>query len=358
MAPNEDLVKEQDQSYEITDLQNQPSALAVVTKAEVDMQITTAHTYPRSLSDYSKKAMAMLTMNEEIASECFYVLPRAGKTIEGPSVRLAEIVASAYKNMRYGGRVVGEDAENVIAQGVCHDLENNVAVTMEVKRKILDRNGRRYNADMVTVTGNAASSIAMRNAIFRIVPKVLWLPLYEKARKVAKGDEKTFEVRREATLVGFERLGAPRKKVFDYLKIKGVEDMTSDHLITLIGIGNAIKSGEATIADFDKHEEPSTPREMPAAKSEPSPEPKEAAKETKAAAPAPAAANGMFDSNDPDPFLAPAEINQFWDKAFAANWKKSEVMQFLKKDFKVDAIKDLRRSQAKSALDAIQQAKD
>jgi hypothetical protein len=251
MAENKSAIVEQEKSYEIQDLQNSGSALSTITKVEIDTQIATAHAYPRSLEKYQKKAMAMLALNEEIAEECFYVIPRAGKTIEGPSVRLAEIVAAAYGNLRSGARVVAEEAEFVVAQGVCHDLENNVAVTFEIKRRITDQRGYRYNSDMIGVTGNAATSIAFRNSVFRVVPKALWRGLYEHARKVAKGDEKTFEVKREATLIGFEKLKVPRKKIFKYLGIEGVADMTAEHVITLIGIGNAIKNGEATIADLE-----------------------------------------------------------------------------------------------------------
>jgi len=246
------IEKTQEIDYEVTNLENTGSALATITKAEIDVQISTAHAYPRSLTNFRNKSMTMLMMNQEVAAECFYVIPRGGKTIEGPSVRLAEIVAAAYGNLRSGARVVAEEADFVVAQGICHDLENNVAVTFEVKRRIVDRSGNRFNSDMIGVTGNAASSIAFRNTVFRVVPKVLWLPLYDQARRVAKGDEKTFEVRREAVLVAFEKIKVPRKKVFDYLGIAGIQDMNADHLVTLVGIGNAIKSGEASVADLDK----------------------------------------------------------------------------------------------------------
>ncbi len=254
MAYDMEHVETEEKQYAIQNLENTGSALATITKAEIDVQISTAHAYPRSLTAYRNKAMTMLMMNKEIADECFYVIPRAGKTIEGPSVRLAEIVAASYGNMRSGARVVAEEDEFVVAQGICHDLETNFAVTFEVKRRIVDKNGNRFNSDMIGVTGNAASSIAFRNTVFRVVPKVLWMHLYEMARKVAKGDEKTFEVKREAVLVAFEKLKVKRQTIFEFLGIGGIQDMNSDHIVTLVGIGNAIKSGEAKIEDLYKPE--------------------------------------------------------------------------------------------------------
>ena len=346
---NEEMVKEEQRSYEITDLQATGGALATITKAEIDTQIATAHHYPRSLTEFRKKAMTMLMMNQDIAEECFYVIPRAGKTIEGPSVRLAEIVASAYGNIRSGARVVAEEGDFVVAQGVCHDLENNVAITFEVKRKITDSRGNRYNSDMIGVTGNAASSIAFRNTVFRVVPKVLWLPLYEQARKVARGDEKTFEVKREAVLVAFEKLKVPRKKIFDYLGINGIEDMNSDHVITLIGIGNAIKNGEANIRDFDP--EPAAPRST---QEKPAEKPAETNGQP-AAAPT-STPSSMF-SEPEDPSLTPEETKKFWEDAFGLGWKKSDVVEMMKTKFKIEALKDLRKSQLPEVMKVIQAKK-
>src|SRR6266699_3008472 len=55
-----------------------------------------------------------------------------------------------------------------------------------------------------------------------------------------------------------------------------------------------------------------------------------------------------------DPFLNPAEIKEFWDRAFAAGWKRNDVSPFLSEHFKVAAVKDLHHSQLPSVLDAIE----
>lgn len=72
--------------------------------------------------------------------------------------------------------------------------------------------------------------------------------------------------------------------------------------------------------------------------------------------PAPAPGS-MFADADPDPYLTPAEIQEFWKKAFAAGWKKSEVVQQLQKSFNIATLKDLRKSQLISVLEVIAQAK-
>lgn len=333
MNTSEEMVKEEARSYEITELQNQGGAMATLARAEIDIQISTAHAYPRSLSQFRNKAMTMLMLDVAVAEECFYVIPRAGKSIEGPSVRLAEIVAASYGNMRSGARVVAEESEFVVAQGVCHDLENNLAVTFEVKRRITTKNGQRYDSDMIGVTGNAAASIAFRNTVFRVVPKVLWLPLYEQARKVARGDEKTFAVKREGVLLAFEKIKVPRKKIFEYLGIGGIEDMNSDHVVTLTGIGNAIKSGEASINDVLGE----------------APEPKQAKRKSETKAADEPKTEPASEKKTEGVEASEAERNEFNRRAmFDLGLAQVEIKKFLKANFNLDSLKGVSKSTLES----------
>lgn len=221
--------------------------LTAISRAELDQQITTARAYPRSLRRFVKECMEMATLNERVAEECFYALPRDGKTIEGPSARLAEIVTSAWGNCRAGARVVDEGAEFITAQGVFHDLERNVQVTVEVRRRITGKGGRRYSSDMIGVTGNAACSIALRNAVFRGIPRAFWVDVYEAARKAAVGDAQTLANKRAQMFAHFLKLGATREAIFATIGVQGEEDIGLDELTTLKGIATAIKEGDTTV---------------------------------------------------------------------------------------------------------------
>jgi hypothetical protein len=223
--------------------------VATLNKSEIDQQIATAHRFPRSLKRFRDEAMAMVTLDESIASECIYALPRDGKTIEGPSARFAEIIVSAWGNSRSGARVVDDHGEFVTAQGVFHDLERNVAITYEVQRRIVDKHGRRYKPDMIGVTANAACSIALRNAILKGVPKAFWSSMYDAARHVIMGDIKTLANRRAAAVAEFQRFGVSDKQLCEKLGVAGVEEITLDHLVTLRGMLTAIKEGDTSPED-------------------------------------------------------------------------------------------------------------
>ena len=152
---------------------NEIAVMSPATRAEVDIQVATAKRFPRSIKAFNRQAMEMATFNEDVAAGCIYALPRGGKPIEGPSVRLAEIVLAAWGNVRADARVIDVGAKEITAEGMCWDLEKNIAIRVQVKRRITDKNGSRYNDDMIVVTGNAACSIALRNAVFKVIPMAL-----------------------------------------------------------------------------------------------------------------------------------------------------------------------------------------
>lgn len=231
-------------------------ALQMLQSAEVNQQITTARQYPRSVKASLATALELATLTVETAEECMYALPRDGKTIEGPSARLAEIIANSWGNCQAGARIVDEGPRFVTAQGVFWDMERNVRIVYEVKRRITGRNNQRFSDDMISVTANAACSIALRNAVFKGVPKALWAGVYERAREVAIGNQETLSSRRARAFAVLQKMGAPEPAVLTKLGRKGVEDVTLDDLTTLQGIRNAIKEGEISVEEAFALEQP------------------------------------------------------------------------------------------------------
>lgn len=223
------------------------SSLDLIIKAEVDMQISTAKAFPRSIKQFIDKAMSIATINESVAASCNFAMPRGGKIIEGPSVRLAEIVASTYGNLRVGARVIANDGKKITAQGICHDLESNVCVTAEIERRITDKSGKTFNEDMQIMTGNAACAIALRNAIFKGVPRALFDEVYEKTKQVAKGTAETLPVLRAKAIAYFTEQGIKEKQIVDVLGLKKIEDIDLDKLATLRSMVSAVRNGEATL---------------------------------------------------------------------------------------------------------------
>jgi len=223
------------------------SFIEAQTRGEVDIQISTAKQFPRSIKKFAGDAMSLATLDEETAASCFYSLPRDGKNVEGPSARLAEIVSSCWGNMRSQANIVDMDDKFVTARGVTWDLEKNVAVSTEVKRRITNKQGRKFSDDMIVTTSNAACSIALRNAVFKVVPMALVRPVYLKAREVAIGDAQTLSSRRQKMVEYFGKMGVSPEKVSARVGKASIEDVTVDDLAVLIGLSTAIKEGDTNV---------------------------------------------------------------------------------------------------------------
>jgi hypothetical protein len=242
---NNELQTMEEQHVEVMQVNNAES-LAALTRSEIDVQIATAKQYPRNLARVLGNIETLATMDEEVAGSCFYTLRRQGKVIEGASVRMAEIIASSWGNLRVQARIIGNDGKMITAQGVCHDLESNYAVSSEVKRRITDKQGRTFSEDMQVVTGNAACAIAMRNALFKVVPAALVKKVIDKAKKVSLGESMTLETSRAKMLQYFKTIGVEEKQILDYLSIEKVDEINIDMVVELRGLANAIKEGTTT----------------------------------------------------------------------------------------------------------------
>ena len=256
------------------------NALETLLRSEIDIQISTARSYPRgNLAVIKARIRELALLDAETAEACVYRLPaRKGsednKPIEGPSVRLAEIVTSCWGNVRQASRVIEIGEKSLVAQGICHDLETNVAVCKEARRGITTKNGARYGNDMINVTANAACSIALRNAIFTVVPFALIKPIVEECKRFAVEEEARLQqesarqksepglrrpdTRRQA-LAAFVKVGATEAEVYKLLGVAGVDQMTPEHVVNLRTLYQAIRDGAVTMDEAMQRETSSAP---------------------------------------------------------------------------------------------------
>ena len=229
-----------------------PSAVESLQRGEIDVQIATAHKYPRSLAKFKTRALAMVGLDEETAASCIYSRPvgkEGGKMkyAEGMSVRMAEIVGACYGNLRVGSTIVEVTPRMVTARGYAHDLETNFASASEVVEATVDKKGNPYSERMRVVIAKAALAKARRDSTFCVVPRALCKALEETARRVAIGDAATIAKRRAGVMAWIGKLGIETDRVFKALGIDGEDDIGVDELTTLTGIKTAIKDGDTQV---------------------------------------------------------------------------------------------------------------
>lgn len=227
----------------------QAELLHAINKSEIDMQISTAKMYPRNVERALAAMVAMATTDEETAGDCHYALKRNGNLIEGLSVRMAEIIADCWGNLRVQTRIVGNDGKTITAQGVCHDLETNVAISVEVKRRITTREGETFSEDMQVMAGNAASAIAFRNAVLKVVPKAVTKNVCNLVYQKAKGKAIEIPVAWQNCKNTFAKVGVGENMLLWYLQIKNAEEVTGEHISLLRGTYNSLHEGTTTVMD-------------------------------------------------------------------------------------------------------------
>ena len=219
-------------------------------KALIDVQVATAKAYPRNMRRATENAIVVATMDVETAASCNYALPRAGKNITGPSVHLANIILQQWGNLRVDSRVIGNDGKHVTSESICHDLETNIAVRVQVKRKITNAQGKTFNEDMITVTGNAANSIAKRNAVFSVIPKSVVNKVYKAAIGLLTGDisDATKLLAKRTQIVNGlkDMYGVTEAEILKSIGKAALDHIGAEEIVTLIGFGQAIKDGDVT----------------------------------------------------------------------------------------------------------------
>jgi hypothetical protein len=233
---------------EVVDEVIDSTALAAITKSDIEAQVDIARKYPRSIKRFLSSAIEMATLDETTAKSMIYAVPRAGKKITGPSARLAEVVSIAWTNLRVAARPVVVEQRVVRAQGVCYDSESNVGVSVEVSRSIMGTAGR-FSSDMINVTMMAALSIARRNAILAVVPRSYVNQVEARAREAMTG-KGTMEEKRKAAGVALKEQGIDSKLALRLVDKPGWSDVDVDDLVFMHGIVTSLKEGELTLSSI------------------------------------------------------------------------------------------------------------
>lgn len=224
-----------------------------IEKANVDVQVSTAKQFPRNVTRAIQNSIVMATIDPDTAQMMRYALTRGGKIITGPSVHLAKLIVSNWGNIRAEAKVVQITDSQVVSRGTCWDLENNVATAIEVRRNIKSKNGQRFSDDMITVAGNAANSIAFRNAVFSVIPKAVTDKVYKAAHECIKGDlsdeAKLLQKRTNCLKFFNDEYGITEEEVIKLCGKQTVNQIKADEIALMLGIYQSLKDGDTTVEE-------------------------------------------------------------------------------------------------------------
>lgn len=227
-----------------------PSAMMSIERAQIDSQVATAKQYPRELMKFKQRAVSMATLDGDTAESCVYCRPVGKgddgkqKYAEGPSIRMAEIVATCYGNIRVSARIVEQTPRYVKCEGAAHDLETNFAAKSEVVESTVDRNGRPYSERQAALMAKVAVAKAFRDAVFKVVPRALMKPVLVECKKVIAKEAPTIAERLKRIQAWIGTLKIDVKRVFAILNVSDWSQFTEEQFDTLTGLKTAIADGD------------------------------------------------------------------------------------------------------------------
>ena len=234
--------------------------------AEAQGKLLIAKRFPRDeVAAYAKAIQAC--QRPTMAAKAFYAYPRAGQTVEGPTIRFAEELARCWGNIDYGIKELSQDNGKSELQAYAWDLETNAQSVQnftnphqrEVKGKMQTLTSQR---DIYENNANMATR-RMRARILAILPAWFVEDCINECKKTLAGQNDMPLIDRvKKMVVAFQKYGVSQEMLERRLKRK-VEAMTADDFTEYIGIFNAIKGGESKVAEW--FEAPAEATELTAA---------------------------------------------------------------------------------------------
>lgn len=225
------------------------SAITAIEEADRSHMIRTAKANPRSLSKFVEQLTEIACSNRETAMEMMYSLPRDGKQLVGPSIGFAEAALAVWGNARAGSEVIEVNPREgyVVAEGRYYDCEKNVGRAIRKRRRVV---AKKITGDSLQVTGDAACSIATREAILRSIPKPLWKPVWMRAKETAVGDVKSVEQVRTGLVETFRKMGVTDVRLLNALQVQGLADIGADEIIAMQSWKNQLTERVVTLEDI------------------------------------------------------------------------------------------------------------
>lgn len=221
--------------------------------AEAQGKLVIAKRFPRDEVQAYAKAM-QACQRKQMASTAFYSFPRAGSTISGASIRFAEELARCWGNVDYGIKELSRDKEKSEMQAYAWDMETNtISVQNFTNPHYREKNGRMEkltsDRDIYEINANMATR-RLRARILAVLPNWFVEDCINECRKTLAGQNDIPLVDKVRKLVvSFEKYAVTKEMIEKRLG-HTIETTTMDEYLDLVGIGNALKDKQSTVADW------------------------------------------------------------------------------------------------------------
>lgn len=241
--------------------QQQPNVLAQAQSSremeEVKAQIFMARQFPRNIFQ-SEQRILDACKRPSLAQTAIYSYPRGGTKVEGPSIRLAEVLAQNWGNLAFGVKELEQRPGESVAMAYAWDLETNVRQekvftvphSRKAKGKITKLDDPRDIYELVANQG----ARRLRSCILGIIPGDIVEAAIEECNKTLTGNNTVpLKDRIAAALKAFKEKYRVTQEMIEARVGYKAEAFTEYDYLDLIKIFNSLKDGMSKVEDwFDK----------------------------------------------------------------------------------------------------------
>lgn len=141
--------------------------------SEIQAMVFMAKQFPRNQIQAADRILNACT-RQTLADSAVYSYPRGGQSVEGPSIRLAEVLAQNWGNLDFGIRELSQENGVSTVEAYAWDLETNVrqAKVFQVAHKRMAKGGTKTLTDPRDIYEMVANqgSRRLRACILSIIP--------------------------------------------------------------------------------------------------------------------------------------------------------------------------------------------
>lgn len=220
--------------------------------ATVYSQMAMAQARPRNMADIQNRLMNICA-RESLAAVSTYAYAKGGTDVSGPSIRLAEAIASAYGNFKYGFEVTERSNGNSKVRAYAFDMETNTQAERiyDVPHWRDTKSGGYQITESREIYELEANMSArrMRACILEIIPKDVVDFALEQCNNTLSTKLNLTPERISSMVASFKEFGVTKEMIEDFIQRK-VETIHKTQFIRLRNIYGSLRDGMASPEDF------------------------------------------------------------------------------------------------------------
>lgn len=226
--------------------------------AEIQAEYIIAKRFPRDEKRAIDRILNACT-REKLAESAIYSYARGGTAISGPSIRLAEAVAQAWGNIKFGIRELDQRDGISTVQAFAKDLETGTSREMvfQVAHKRFTRQGTKDLVDPRDIYELVANNGArrLRACILAIVPGDVVEMAVNQCEATLNTTAEVTDETIKTMLEKFSEFGVSKAQIEKKIQ-RNITALTPAQLVDLRSIYNSLRDGMSSAFDwFDKVEE-------------------------------------------------------------------------------------------------------